>query len=265
MFYFGFKKIELCNGIKPHLKKDFYEVFKCLYYQQIREELEQYEEMLINLNSIVRDDPVLHSIAELTSVLDSTNEEDHEKKRKKQRKSSTNHHHEEKSSPRSKENNDIEKDGSNHVKKSLQNNERLIEPEISSEKLQKRENSVQKDKNSNPDKVVKKIKRRRKSKIKNKDINNILESIIMQNPNKATHETKNSNSRKDIKKSDTFISIRKKENQDSLNYNLRGQIKAASKLKYDWLQDNLLSQKHKTKTLSDPNKFLTTEEFVYLF
>ncbi len=96
------------------------------------------------------------------------------------------------------------------------------------------------------------------------DISHILETVVVPNPHRSHLDKEKNLSSRALEKSKKFISLRKKA-EDSANYNLRGEIKAASKLKFDWLQDYSTPKKHKTKTVTESNKFLTPEEFNITF
>ena len=59
---------------------------------------------------------------------------------------------------------------------------------------------------------------------------------------------------------EALVSLRKKKQTDA-SYNLRDEIKAASKLKYDsWIQELATPKKQKTRTPAETNRLLTNEE-----
>jgi len=224
-------KLELRKENDLKLRSEFYQVFRHIDEEQIKDELDKYEEMLLNTNSIIQE----------------YNEKSHKNKHKGNSKITK--------TPTSK----IRHKGKNSVERKItngpQNNDSIRIPNPNAKMMSPEKNKINNNKEYSAGKV-KFIKRRRKPMFKTEELSEFLESITIADPSKSKKVNQ-----KNL--AETLASLRKQKNQDSLNYNLRGQIKPAFKLKYDWLPDFSITSNNKSKTTKESNiKHLTGEELV---
>lgn len=254
------------------MESGIYEIFRVLDVQTLNEELSTFEQMFTNINARIQEDEFLQNVLEVLTLQNLPIPPKPRKNRaikKSKYKAKARDQEGETEAPAKTENGHA---ATSHGEtpageKPVTTTETKSTPR-KRQRSKKLEDSVTKEdqvKQENKEKK-KRLRLRKRTKPKPKTISQIIESLVVPNPNKPAVEvdlisnTKGTPTHPPVDASDTLITLRKKQTGNALNYNLRGEIKVNSKSKFDFLHDFSAPKKHKTKAVADSNKLLTTEE-----
>ncbi len=248
------------------MESGIYEIFRVLDVPTLNEELSTFEQMFTNINARIQEDEFLQNVLEVLTLQNLPIPPKPSKNRaikKSKYKAKARDQEGEAKTPTKTENGHAAV-----VEKEAPAGEKSAEPKSTPRKRQrsrKLEDSITKEdqvKSENKEKK-KRLRLRKRTKPKPKTISQIIESLVVPNPNKPAVEIdliKEKPINPSADATDTLITLRKKQAGNSLNYNLRGEIKVNSKSKFDFLHDFSAPKKHKTKAVTESNKLLTTEE-----
>ena len=254
------------------MESGIYEIFRVLDVPTLNEELSTFEQMFTNINSRIQEDEFLQNVLEVLTLQNLPIPPKPSKNRaikKSKYKAKARDQEGGTKTPAKAENGHavVTEKETPGVEKPVVKTETKSTPR-KRQRSKKLEDSVTKEdqvKQENKEKK-KRLRLRKRTKPKPKTISQIIESLVVPNPNKPAVEidlisnTKEKQANQSADAADTLITLRKKQTGNSLNYNLRGEIKVNSKSKFDFLHDFSAPKKHKTKAVADSNKLLTTEE-----
>jgi len=263
------------------LESGIYEIFRVLDVPTLTEELSTFEQMFTNINDRIQEDEFLQNVLEaltlqnlpIPKAVRSKNRAIKKSRYRAKTKGSeetkavdvdlnvngnghhdVNHEAEEEKTDRM----ETENENKSTPKRRRRRSRKLEESSGKGDGEGKSENKDQEKR--------KRLRLRKRNRNKNKTISQMIESVVVPNPNKPQIEidvikgSPVNHATAAATAADTKITLRKKQSGSALNYNLRGEIKANSKSKFDFLQDFSAPKKHKTKAVTETNKLLTTEE-----